>query len=591
MIELNNINVVFKSQVIQDGYIKLYPGFSLIVGKSGTGKTSLLYRIGLISEDKNYNYIMDGKNINLKNDSELSLLKQQYIGYVLQDNNLLEHYNVIENLKHSSLLTGNFINYDEVLELVHLNVDKSQRIQSLSGGERQRLAIACALVKKPKILILDEPTSALDLENENNIFNLLKFISKKLNIYVIVASHSLVAHQYADNIYEIKSCKIRHIKEKNLRTDRIEINRKKTLEMSFYKNYILHFKRYYKNLSRLIHGIYLIGIICITICFLIIENKMNENINIINSLSFNQIFISHYEENEYLDNKFIRNDLIDENEIKKLSGLKRYYPVYEKKVSVYGNELLVIPYFNSDELKNQCVQVISLDSTDGLYAKMNMYSIIKQGQIELFDVSSKSFTKYNVKGFLQNGFQCGFIKTQNDYIYMYYKDINTKNCNLVGYTLFFEDIESLNNAKEKLKDTYIINEDFQKSDDLQNIIVSSRNVKWMISLLITSVTFFMLFIVMKEYMNRREIEFCLLKINGLSNIELTKLIIIEQLTIIAKNIFFICLEFILLKLLDFNVSISEFIIIVIGQIILFVLCTLYNALKIKYLFPAKRLRN
>ena len=67
MIKLENINVSFKQPVIEDGSISLNQGFSLIVGKSGTGKTTLLYRIALMSEDKNYDYYIDGEKIDLKN--------------------------------------------------------------------------------------------------------------------------------------------------------------------------------------------------------------------------------------------------------------------------------------------------------------------------------------------------------------------------------------------------------------------------------------------------------------------------------------------------------------------------------------------
>ena len=217
MIKLENINVSFKQPVIEDGSISLNQGFSLIVGKSGTGKTTLLYRIALMSEDKNYDYYIDGEKIDLKNDQRLSQIRKQYIGYVLQESNLMEQYNVVENLQHSALMTEQEVDYDEILELVHLHVEKTQPIQSLSGGERQRLAIACALVKQPKILILDEPTSALDIENEKEIFYLLKTLSHKLNIYTIVSSHSLLAYQYADAIYEIKDKRIHQLEKSNIK--------------------------------------------------------------------------------------------------------------------------------------------------------------------------------------------------------------------------------------------------------------------------------------------------------------------------------------------------------------------------------------
>ena len=132
MIKLENINVSFKQPVIEDGSISLNQGFSLIVGKSGTGKTTLLYRIALMSEDKNYDYYIDGEKIDLKNDQRLSQIRKQYIGYVLQESNLMEQYNVVENLQHSALMTEQEVDYDEILELVHLHVEKTQPINRLS---------------------------------------------------------------------------------------------------------------------------------------------------------------------------------------------------------------------------------------------------------------------------------------------------------------------------------------------------------------------------------------------------------------------------------------------------------------------------
>ena len=146
MLKLENINISFKNPILKNASIILYPGVSLIVGKSGIGKTTLLYHIALISSKKDYNYFLDNYKINLNNDKELSLFKRAQIGYVLQESNLFEQYTVRENLNHSALLTQKNKNIDELMSLVNLDVDPDQPLDSLSGGERQRLAIACALI-------------------------------------------------------------------------------------------------------------------------------------------------------------------------------------------------------------------------------------------------------------------------------------------------------------------------------------------------------------------------------------------------------------------------------------------------------------
>lgn len=590
MIKLENINVSFKHPIIEDGSISLNQGFSLIVGKSGTGKTTLLYRIALMCEDKNYDYYIDDEKIDLKNDQRLSQIRKQYIGYVLQESNLMEQYNVIENLQHSALMTEQKVDYDEILKLVHLHVEKTQPIQSLSGGERQRLAIACALVKKPKILILDEPTSALDIENEKEIFHLLQTLSHELNIYTIVSSHSLLAYQYADAIYEIKDKKVHQLEKNNVKDYRIlGVEENKPISRKFYKQYIKHFKKYYRSLTNMILSIFMIGIICIGACCYFIESNTQKNIQTVNSLSQNQLFITHYKENKYLDNKSTKNDQIDINDFKKIEGLSKYYPVYKETINLYGNEYTVVPYFKESSLKKDCVQMLSLENKKGIYAKLSMHDVIKQGQLEYEDFLTHQVVKMNVKGFLNNNTHCSYVKSQGSYIYMYYKNINSSN-KIIGYTLFFKDVESMNKAKNILKKDYIVNDSFQDGKELENIISSSKKTKMVITGALTIITFFMLFIVMNEYMNKRKIEFCLLKINGLGNKELLKMIVMEQLEIFITSIGFILFGYTVLNICYIRFSSSDFIVMILGQILLFGLCVLTNGIKIKNMYPDKILR-
>ena len=591
MIKLENINVSFKQPVIEDGSISLNQGFSLIVGKSGTGKTTLLYRIALMCEDKSYDYYIDDEKIDLKNDQRLSQIRKQYIGYVLQESNLMEQYNVIENLQHSALMTEQEVDYDKILELVHLHVEKTQPIQSLSGGERQRLAIACALVKKPKILILDEPTSALDIENEKEIFHLLQTLSHELNIYTIVSSHSLLAYQYADAIYEIKDKKIHQLEKSDVKDYRIlSVEKNKSLSRKFYKQYIKHFKKYYRSLTNMILSIFMIGIICVGACCYFIESNTQKNIQTVNSLSQNQLFITHYKENKYLDNKSIKDDSIDINDFKKLEGLSKYYPVYKETINLYSNEYTVVPYFNESTLKKDCVQILSLENKKGIYAKLSMHDVIKQGQVEFENLSTHQMVKKDVKGFLNNNTRCGYLKSQGNYIYMYYKDMDNSNQKCVGYTLYFNDIESMNKAKNTLKKDYVVNDSFQNGKELETIIASSRKTKITITSAITVITFFMLFIVMNEYMNKRKIEFCLLKINGLGNRELLKMIITEQLEMFIINISFIICGYALLNICQIHFALSDVIVLTIGQVLLLSLCVLTNSIKIKNMYPDRVLR-
>ena len=148
----------------------------------------------------------------------------------------------------------------------------------------------------------------------------------------------------------------------------------------------------------------------------------------------------------------------------------------------------------------------------------------------------------------------------------------------------------MNKAKSILKKNYVVNDKFQDGKELEKIISSSRKTKITITSTITVITFFMLFIVMNEYMNKRKVELCLLKINGLGNRELLKMVIMEQVEMFVTNIFFIVCVYVLLNVFHIHFLLSDVMVICIGQILLLCLCILTNGIKIKNMYPDRVLR-
>lgn len=191
---LNNINLSFGSS-----------GLTFIVGKSGSGKSTLLNILGALDTTTSGDIIFNGKSLNSFSKSERDSYRNTCVGFIFQEFNLLEDYNVYENIELSLKLQNknNIKDIDNLLNIVGLSNYGSRRINELSGGEKQRVGIARALVKNPYYILADEPTGNLDRNSSSQIFNILKEISKtKL---VIVVSHDMEsAKMYGDRIIEIE---------------------------------------------------------------------------------------------------------------------------------------------------------------------------------------------------------------------------------------------------------------------------------------------------------------------------------------------------------------------------------------------------
>lgn len=165
--------------------------FSIIFGKSGVGKTTILRMIaGLIEPEDGYIKTTSGYWFNKKEKINLPVQKRK-IGYVFQEYALFPNMNVKDNLNYA-LENKKDKNYvDEILELFNLKNLAHIYPDKLSGGQKQKVALARAIVRKPDLLLLDEPLSALDLENRNKLQDELKIIHERFKITTIMITHDL----------------------------------------------------------------------------------------------------------------------------------------------------------------------------------------------------------------------------------------------------------------------------------------------------------------------------------------------------------------------------------------------------------------
>ena len=185
-------------------------GLVFIIGKSGSGKSTLLNILGGLDSKTSGHIYIDNKDIDNFNEKDFDSYRNTYIGFIFQDFNLLEEYNVFDNVMLSAKLLRKKVDKEEILSLLDrlgLKGLEYRNINELSGGQKQRVGIARALIKNPKIILADEPTGNLDSVSSKETFNLLKEISKEK--LVVVVSHDLEnANTYADKILELQDGKI-----------------------------------------------------------------------------------------------------------------------------------------------------------------------------------------------------------------------------------------------------------------------------------------------------------------------------------------------------------------------------------------------
>lgn len=187
-----------------------YGKFYLITGHSGSGKSTLLHLIGLIDKPTSGHIFIAGKYTNNLKHSELSILRNQHIGFAFQEFFLDRYLTAKENIMIPMLINSKYKTKKEILTkaealLKEMGLEERSNHfpKELSGGECQRVAIARSLANDPQIILADEPTGNLDIKNEEYVFEKLKQMSKTGKC-IIMVSHSKDARKYADEVLELK---------------------------------------------------------------------------------------------------------------------------------------------------------------------------------------------------------------------------------------------------------------------------------------------------------------------------------------------------------------------------------------------------
>lgn len=542
MIKLENINIVYKQPVLTESEMIISNGkLTAIMGESGSGKTSLLYLIGLLGNiTPSIKYNFNGKFIKLRSDHQISKIRNEKIGYVFQENNILEHLTIYQNFELICSLGGKVCDkkvVNKYLEIVHLNMDMDESPINLSGGERQRLCIALALSKEPDLLILDEPTSNLDGENAKNILNLLKELAVDYNKMVVIATHSKAVENECDVCYKIMNKKL-YLKKGTVdykNSEDISYNKKRKSKFPFYvtniKNYFKFHLRTYLFIClictfgvNLIAGSLEIGRILIQNQKALFNEEFNHEILIVSESD--QVLPRYF--------PFLKEMSPDEvKQIKNIKGIETMYPYTELRVdeiilndTIVKGMFVVQPYFteNNENFDNHKAYI-----DRHLYEENIMQTMrISTNQNEL---------NFEVGGELSALEENAYSSATGQLIKVPYEQfssiVESRNQAIVCFVNHYEHLQEVIDEILKINPEFQVRSDLQQVKTYKNMLNQYQNLILGFSIIISIIVELLLLTIYRKLISNRKEEFCLLKSNGLSSLGLYFMLFLECLIIVA----------------------------------------------------------
>ncbi|MBZ4226410.1 ABC transporter ATP-binding protein [Bacillus wiedmannii] len=215
MIRMNRINKYYResggeTHVLKDISLSIKQGEMIaIMGPSGSGKSTLVNILGFIDSEFEGEYLFENQHFDTAGDSLLAKLRNQTVGFVFQNFNLIENNTVLENIAlplfyNKSVSQGIREKILNLLSRMGIEGKENQYPRHLSGGQQQRVAIARALINNPKFIIADEPTGALDAETTNDIMKLFCEINQQ-GTTIILVTHNPEIISYCNRLIRIKN--------------------------------------------------------------------------------------------------------------------------------------------------------------------------------------------------------------------------------------------------------------------------------------------------------------------------------------------------------------------------------------------------
>lgn len=208
MIEIEHVNKYYQMgesqlHVLKDVNFSINKGeFVSIMGPSGSGKSTLINVLGFLDNNFEGAYRFNGRPIEQRTDKQISQLRNQMVGFVFQDFNLIGNMTVYENVRLPLIYNGYSAKQtkapvQKALERVGLGDKGHHKPSELSGGQKQRVAIARALINSPSFIIADEPTGALDTKTSRMIMEILSKLHREEGVTIVMVTHDPTLQNYA----------------------------------------------------------------------------------------------------------------------------------------------------------------------------------------------------------------------------------------------------------------------------------------------------------------------------------------------------------------------------------------------------------
>lgn len=207
----------YQTKVLKNINLDIYENdFIAIMGPSGAGKSTLLNMISTLDKPTHGQIIIDGEDVSNVSNKRLSKIRQEKIGFIFQDYNLLDNMTLADNIALPLSLNG--VKNTEAIartkamaELFGLSNHLNKYPYQLSGGQKQRGASARALITNPRIIFADEPTGALDSKSSKDLLVSLKNANERGNATILMVTHDAYSASYAKQVYflsdgSIKCC-------------------------------------------------------------------------------------------------------------------------------------------------------------------------------------------------------------------------------------------------------------------------------------------------------------------------------------------------------------------------------------------------